>query len=226
MKKLRYLLCLTLALAFTATAQPRAQEVMKNVRAQFDRVKDYTVDIRAKVDIPRVQVPAMEAKLYFKQPDKVHLKADGFAMIPKDAVSFNPHVFEDERYDMVVQGTESIGGKGCYKVKLLARSDTLRVQRAMVYVDSTDWLILRLESDPNQGRSAVANITYALIENKYFLPSKAEVNMDAPPMRLRPGQSIKKDEQEEGQQASASIEYSNYKVNTGLSDSLFEEESK
>ncbi len=203
---------------------PSAATVLENVRREFDRVKDYSADLQAVVDMPGVKVPPMAAKIWFKQPDRVHFEAKGFAMLPRDAMSMNPRMFSEDLYDAVVQGEETVDGARCLKVKLLAKSDTLRLQRAMLFVDPTRWLIVRMNTDPNQGGSAEITITYSFLENKYFLPSKVVLRMQAMggirigPKAKNPG---KDDTAEKKKPATIVMTYTNYRVNKGVSDEIF-----
>lgn len=225
----RYLVLPLFSLVLTGaiSAQPKAAEIIKNVQAEFGKVKDYSANLEGKLDIPDMKVPDINAKLYFKQPEKVHIESEQFVMLPKDVVRFNPSMFQAELFDMVVQGTATVDGNECYKVKLLARSDTLRVQRALLFVDSKRWLIRKAELDPNQGRSTKAKIGYTLVQKKYYLPKQIDIMMDVPPMQFDANQKMKDMSGNSGKkQAVITLKYSNYAVNKGIPDSRFEEEMK
>ena len=48
--------------------------IIKNLKDNFKKVKDYTADVDIKVDVSFLKVPEMKAKIYFKQPDKTHIE--------------------------------------------------------------------------------------------------------------------------------------------------------
>ena len=204
-----------------------ASEALRNIQKEYGKVKDYSADLNVVVNIPGVKMPPMDAKIYFKKPDKLHLDAKGFAMLPRDIVGFNPGMFSEDAFDAVIQGEETIGSTRCLKLKLLAKSDTMRLQRAMLYVDQDRWIILRMTSDPLQGNSGEANFTYALIDNKYLLPSTVKLEMMVPASiagRGRPKMEKNSDAQKKS--ASVLLTYSNHRVNKGIDDSMFLEKKK
>jgi hypothetical protein len=204
----------------SATAQQDPYALLDRVQASYQRVNDYKVEIEATVAMQGLSVPKMKATMYFKKPDKVHIESDGFAMLPRDAVGFNPATFRKDEYDAVIQGEESIRGTQCVKLKLLARADSIRLQRATLFVDATRDLVLRMDADPGEGASVQADFTYKKFNGKYWLPESIEIVM-ASPMRFR-SPNMKKQAKGEDSKATVSIRYRNYVVNKGLSDSLFE----
>ncbi|MDX9760056.1 MAG: hypothetical protein RBU27_12925 [Bacteroidota bacterium] len=204
-------------------AQPTdAAAILKAVQSRSSRIEDYTVVIRAVIKMTGLSVPPMDAVMYFKKPDRVQLESDGFAMLPRDAVAFHPTMFETDAYDMVVQGSEKIQGIECTKVKLLARSDTTRLQRAMLFVDTKRALILRVEFDPGTGTNASALLTYTHVDGKYWLPSRIDVEMDSPRQFRRPGRSTRPDDAANNETAHIRMTYRNYVVNKGIDDAVFE----
>ncbi|MFA6235593.1 MAG: hypothetical protein WC824_15600 [Bacteroidota bacterium] len=213
-------------LPFRVDAQQDAGAILDAVKAQYERVNDYKVQITAVIKMKGLSVPPMNASMYFKKPDKFQIESDGFAMLPRDAVGFHPAMFNKDQYDLMIQGSAQVQGISCTKVKLLARSDTIRLQRAMIYVDTKRALILRMDFDPGSGASATADFTYAFIDNKYFLPSRIDIEMASPMRWQRPGQKIKSDENTDDQKARITMNYSGYVVNKGIPDSVFNQKGK
>jgi hypothetical protein len=202
-----------------AAAQSDAHALLDRIQATYARINDYRVEITATVDMKGLSVPEMTATVYFKKPDRMHIESDGFAMLPRDAVGFHPDMFEKERYDAVIQGKEKIAGVSCVKLKLLARDDSVRLQRAMLYVDPARDIVLRMDADPGKGASAQAEFTYAKVQGKYWLPSAIDITMDAPMRMRRPGT---KGSDEADSKARITLRYSNYVVNKGIPDGLFD----
>ncbi len=222
------LICLLLR-TFILQAQEQADPAMliDRVQKQFDRVNDYRADLRAEVDMKGLSVPEMKATVFYKKPDRMHVESEGFAMLPRDAVAFRPTMFEKDQYDMVIQGKETIRGHECVKVRLFARSDTIRLQRVMLYVDPARDLILRADIDPERGSSAQVTMTYTQVNGTYWLPARIEVEMDAPMRFRRPGMNRQTgDTAEKEKPARIVVRYSNYSVNRGIPDSVFEADSQ
>jgi len=197
--------------------------LLRNVRARFEKVHDYKADLRAELDIPGVRIPSMEATVYFKRPDKFRVVSERFAMLPRDAIAFDPTSLSEDLYDAIIQGTEKIDDKMCVKVKLLAKSDTIRLQRIVAYIDREKWLIRKLSTDPGQGHSINAVFSYTRVGKEMYLPSVITLDMKIPAGSMHRRTGKDKDGKGKEKQASARLEYSNYSVNKGLSDDVFEE---
>ena len=71
-------------LAFGASPQSKGAGYVEKAIHKFDGIKDYTVDVKVQVDMKAAQIPEMEAKLYYKAPDKVKIDSKGFFLMPKD----------------------------------------------------------------------------------------------------------------------------------------------
>ena len=155
-----------------------AGEILQNVKKQFEPVKDYTATLTAAVDMERMQIPEMQVTIYFKQPDKFHIEATNFAMIPRDAVGLNPAQLID-KYDATIVGTEQKEGVAIYKLRMVSKPEKGRpVRESYVWVDGSRWVITHFESTPSDMRKVVVDLEYQAIDGKYVLPSKIEAKMD------------------------------------------------
>ncbi len=199
--------------------------LLERLRNEYSRVEDYRVDIDAVLDIPGFRVPAMQARVYFKQPDKFKVESDGFAMLPRDAIHFSPAMFDPEMFDTVIQGSEKVDGTDCVKLTLMARSDTLRIQRATLFVEMDRLLILKIKLTPTSGAPATARFSYALIDNKYHLPATIDIDMSTPNRFRRKDDWNKKKGGAKDDMGHIELKYSNYLVNSGLPDSLFDSDN-
>ena len=202
-----------------------AGEALKNVKTTFNKVKDYTADLSVWFNVPGMKLPTMNAKVYFKQPDKIHLESEGFAMLPKEIMTLNPNAFDETMWDLVIQGTEVVQGVQCIKLRMLAKSDTMRIQRATLFIDPAKWILRKLVSDPMQGAPAEAVFTYQTIDGKFDMPSKVHILMKGPMMR-RGKKDFKEKEQDNTQTSEVVVSYANYRVNKGISDSVFKQKQK
>ena len=219
---------LLLVLSSSLFAQEQdAWTLLRAVQKSYDRIQDYSATIKAEMNIPGMRAPSMEATLYYKKPDKVHVESKGFAMLPRSVVMFQPSMFTPEAFDAVVQGRQTIDGVQCSKVKLLARSDTIALQRAMLYIDPVKRRVLRMESDPAEAAEAVVHFTYTTVDG-IDLPATVRLEMDAP-MNMRRSGAKPKAQNENGaaaQKSTVVLRYSNYRVNKGISDSVFREKAR
>ena len=85
MRRILLLLFMSVSIIFGQTKDPDA--ILNKVKENFNKIKDYQVDIHIKIDVSFLKVPDSNAKIYFKQPDKVKIKSDQFALLPKEGLT-------------------------------------------------------------------------------------------------------------------------------------------
>lgn len=205
-----------------------AAAMMQNVEKGFAAVQDFTVRLSADVDMERVRVPKMTATLYFKKPDKIHLVSPNFAMVPREGIVLNPSVLI-ERYQSAVKGKEDVEGRELYKIALTAREARIRPAQLTIWIDPVSWTIARMESAPYQGRSVKLLLTHERYEANIWLPQLLVASFESAVRDTTPQfdmnmQPVPDPDQPRRPPRSGkiTIRYSDYKINTGLSDELFE----
>jgi outer membrane lipoprotein-sorting protein len=204
------------------------EEVLRRVEAQLATVQDYVVELEAHVDMERLRMPPMEATMYFKKPDKVHFEAPGFAMLPREGIVLNP-TWLRENFDATLSGEDTVRGERAYKLLLLAKEANVRVRQANVWIDPKTWTVTKLETMPYQGRTVAVVFTHAMVEGGVWLPQEfvADLGLAAPQVdnsfRLNTPYTPQINEaQRPPRTGKVTVRYSNYRVNVGLRDELFE----
>jgi len=204
---------------------PSAAEILQNMKKQFEMVKDYTAQLKVTVDMERMQIPEMLVKIYFKQPDKIHIEAANFAMVPREIAGMNPAQFID-KFDATVIGTQQNGGFPVYKLRLISKPEKGKpVRESYVWVDGARWVVVHYESTPSDVRKVAVDFEYQTVDGTYTLPSKIEAHMDT----QQPADSSAEkmySPQRMPRKGTATILYSDYKVNTGLSDEIFQKKEE
>jgi len=209
------------AIQLSPAQTPTAAEILHTMKSQFDLVKDYTATLKVAVDMEKMQIPEMLVTIYFKQPDKIHIEAKNFAMVPREIVGLNPAQLVD-KFDATVVGSERKGSAMVYKLRLVSKPEKGKPAReSYIWVDGTRWVVIHYESSPSDVRKVAVDLEYETVDGKYTLPSKIEARMDT---QQSSDSSVEKmyNPQRMPRKGTASIMYSDYKVNTGLSDEIFE----
>jgi outer membrane lipoprotein-sorting protein len=219
------------ALAQKATKIQDADEILARVVKGFDEVHDFSAVIDAEINMERMQIPKMHAELFFKKPDKVHFSSPGFLLVPREGVALNPSILQ-EHYLTTSVVHDTVDGKKLFKLLLAAKDAKTRLHALSVWVDPINWTITRIETIPYEGRTLSMIFTYEFQQEKYWLPSKLIVSFASESDRTQKDTSSPIDNQFENLQRSAprngtvTVVYSNYKVNIGLSDEIFEKKEK
>jgi len=235
MKRVRQLLLIGLLLnsAFgqrSAKIQ-NADEILSKTVKGFAEVMDFSAVIDAEIAMERVQIPKMHAEVFFKKPDKVHFSSQSFLLVPREGITLNPAVLQ-EHYLPTSAIRDSLDGKKMFKLLLAAKDAKTRLRALSIWVDPLNWTIAKIETIPYEGRTLSMIFTYECQMGKYWLPSKLIVSFSSESERGQKDSSRSTDNQFENLQrsmpraGSVTIVYSNYKINSGLSDELFENKEK
>jgi len=204
----------------SVSAKPlTAQEIVRRAADEYDRVQDYMVDAKVAVSSPNVHVPEMNVKIYYKKPDKLHVESkDGFAALPKDGIVIgNPLREMLKNSELNLSGSEKALGRDCHLIKVTYRKDD-RTTRARVWIDKERWVVVQMAVDPESGPSLRLNMWYARVGGKYWMPSKSQAVVEFPTISGERVQKVSKP----SKPSTITVQFSNYKINTGLSDKIFQ----
>ena len=119
MKKLIIVLFFIAGGLFAQETNP--QKILDKVKEKFSVVKDYQVDLKIKLDVSFLKMPESKAKVYFKQPDKFKFDSEGFAMLPKEGLNYNPAKFLSDDFTSVYVKLDELDGKKVHVIKIFAK---------------------------------------------------------------------------------------------------------
>ena len=205
--------------------------ILKKVIQSFDKVKDYEVDVQVKVDVDFIKVPDTKAKIYFKQPDKINFESDGFAMLPKEGINFSPMSFLKKDYTALYQNEDYIDGHPVSVIKVIPSSEHSDIALTTLWVDQSHNIIKKVESTTKINGTFTIDLKYDEDKKDFNLPSSMVFGFNIDKMNLPKaftGQEETESHKNIGKSTSGKvyITYSNYKVNIGLSDKIFEKKKK
>lgn len=232
MKLIISLFLLVVNFGFSQSKDPN--EIIDAVITNFNKVNNYKVDVNIKVDVEFIKVPETKAKIYFKQPDKVHLEADGFAMLPKNGMEFSPSSLIKKDYTAIYEQDVDLNGYKTSIVKVIPIGDQGEVILSTYWIDQSKKLIRKVESTTKTNGTFTIDFTYD-DKIKYPLPSKIvfSFNMDKlnlPATITGETSNQKSDKKNKNSdlrtKGSVIVSYSNYAVNKGIPDEIFEKKDK
>lgn len=209
--------------------QKIADELINSVITNFNRVKDYEVDIDIKVDVEFLKVPESKAKIYFKQPDKIRLKSDGFALLPKEGLDFSPAALTKKDYTAIYEQDVILNGIKTSVVKVIPVGEKSNIILSTLWIDPIKKVIRKVESTTKTNGTFTIELFYNETM-KYPLPDKMVFSFNIDKLNLpkafsNDGNPPKKRKRvpDAPTKGNVIVEYFDYKVNVGIPDSVFEE---
>jgi len=217
-------------LGFMSKAQD-ANEILAQVVAKINGVTDYSVDANIKADIPLIKILPVNATIYFKQKDKFRVVSKGIAILPKQGFTdMNSFLAKKGAYMVVESGTKTIGEIKTTLLTVIPTGENSEFILAKLWIDTKRSLILK--SQITTRSSGTVNVDYTYTDHVEFgLPSKLVFTVDVKKFKLPKSVAAdlhdtddkKKDTKKDEKSGTIVIKLTNYKVNKGVSDSVFKE---
>ena len=208
-------------------------EILQKVLSTFEKINDYSVDVRIKVDVSFLKIPDMEAKIYFKQPDKMRIKSDNFAMLPKQGFNFSPVSLLRKSHTAIFVKFENLRGIETAVIKVIPLEEKSEMILSTLWIDLENYVIVKVESSARPSGTFTIDFNYKKTDSDFYLPSKMTFTFPADQMLIRGNikdpfnssddkdDSEKKDDKNEGK---VTVSYSNYIVNKGIPEEIFDQE--
>ena len=225
---IKFILWTIVTLSF-AFGQITSQAIVDSVKTRYGLIQDYSVQVKLSVEMPGFRMPRKRIKLFFKQPDKLKIESDGFAMVPRQGIGVKAIL--DSLTAIEVIGAETLVEHPCWVLSGSGREGELQFETS-VWVDQQDWVIRQIKSTVDTAQVAQIELEYSLIDQRYLLPVKTTVMIDMPQLMATrmdhydpdgpvfpPAKSAEKG----NRSGKVTLEFNRYRVNRGLKDSFFRE---
>ena len=226
MKRLFLLLILFCCVSSAQSKDPDV--ILDNVRKNFNRVQDYEVNVKIKVDVDFLKVPETIAKIYYKQPDKIQFKSESFALLPKEGLDFSPLSLLKDEYTAIYEREDTINGNKTSVVKVIPLGEAGNIILSTLWVDQSANVIRKIESTTKAAGTFSIELRYDKPVNNYPLPNSMIFTFNVDKMRIPKGfngdmsSEEKKQDENKSTTGKVYITYSDYKVNKGIPDEIFE----
>ncbi|MCH8328350.1 MAG: hypothetical protein IID15_07505 [Candidatus Marinimicrobia bacterium] len=222
-----------------ASEGEEVQRLIDSLNTQYQKIEDYQVRITVSIKLPGFRMPRKRMTLSFKQPDRTHLKSRGFAMLPRRAILPSPDTLFSSLANLVIM--PSAGGGRCHCV--IVRGETVLdpgpALVTEVTIDTVRWVVLGISTSLEDAAVLDLQTEYLEVELGIFMPLKTSIKFELAEdfltrgsrRRLRgvtapAGEDLSAmndgDPDKMPRSGEAVIEFSRYRVNRGLKDSLFE----
>ena len=231
MRNLRCLFPILFCILFLPqlNAQNDANTLIRGVYAKLQKAKDYTVDAHIKVDMPFIRILPVNVKIFFKQKDKFKIESKSIAIVPRQGFDQISKVLADSNsYTAMVQGNENIGTIQTTIVNVISLSDTSDIILGKFWIDPKRSLVLKSQLTTRSNGSIVMEFEYGT-EVAYALPDKMIFTIDVKKFKVPKGalatsknDEPSKNDKNKEKKGKIYITLSNYQVNKGIPDSVFE----
>jgi hypothetical protein len=219
-----------------AKQEPGPLQVFDAIIRPYQNLNDYTVKIQVKVMIPGFRMPGFAADLYFKKPDKLHIETKSFAPIPRNSGFFDPFQFDPGKNRITFIQTVNLDGTQAELYRVEPGESETRVRFYNVWVGGNPRRILQVENHSFKGTKALVKLTYKNVEQgseNWLMPEKVLIHLTFPEgmqnhdtssflIKDNPVSAGRIKSEELQGEGDIYISYSDWHINTGLDDSLFQ----
>jgi hypothetical protein len=204
-------------------AQEDTPRYLDSIEKKYSGLKDYRVDVNVHFDIEALKAPDMQARLYYKAPDKMKVESKKIFFFPKEGGYFNPSLFKKKDFEVRLLERLIYEGRKAVRLKLTPTDMNTYNKGLVLTIDTDRNLIREIKISPSEGREIKAAIEYGMFDG-FELPTHIDLQLDIPSEEP----SGMKEFTQFGQRTKSitgkiQITYSNYKVNLGLSDEIFKD---
>lgn len=230
--KIFILTAVTILSIYPQTKNP--DEILRKVVDAFNKVKDYEVNVSIKVDVDFVKVPDTEAKIYFKQPDKTHFESETFAMLPREGFDYSPANLLKMKHTAFYERQDTIDKFETAVLKVIPLGESNDVILSTVWIDESKNLIRKMETTTKTKGTLTIALKYDHSNLGFPLPSMMIFSFNIDRLNIPRGfngdlSSREKEKKKDNKPTTTGkvfVSYSNYKVNNGIPDTVFENKKK
>jgi hypothetical protein len=201
-------------------ADEEAVRYLDAIEKKYSELKDYSADVNVHFDMETFKTPDMQARLYFKAPDKMKVESKGVFFFPREGGYFNPGLFKKDDFEITIVEPAAEGNRDI-KLKIVPKKKERMGREFVLLIDRRDNLVKEIHTSQFDGRETKAKIEYGRY-GSFELPRVILLALDFPSVdpgeRRGFGPFEQKSERVTG---TIEITYANYKVNTGLKDEIF-----
>lgn len=202
----------------TASQAITVEEIVRRSKQATAGLKDFSCLLTFQVRATSARVPDSRVRLYYKAPDKfkpVPL-GDDFTVLPRTynlaLGSVVERMMKDNR--AVVLEPQRIDDRPMHVLKLIPKEAVDGLQYNLLFLDAETFLVRRMRTYRTEGAPITIDVTHQRISG-LWMPTRVSVQGE---------EKTNVDGQERLERFTVSMVFSDYNVNQGLDDAIFEDE--
>lgn len=228
--KIIFCLLVTVLAGLTMVQAQTAEGLIQKVKEKLDKVNDYEANGKMKMNVVFIKAPVSSIKVYFKKPDKLKINNEkGISLVPKGAVniSIGAILTNASNYDIIDGGIEN--KTGLHIVKLLPRDETTDLVLVTFYIDEAQSLVKKARATTRESGTYELELSYGKY-SEYGLADKVVFSFNTKDYKLpkgvtfdyNDGSTKEPTDKLKNRKGRVEITYSEYRVNKGVADSVFQ----
>jgi hypothetical protein len=217
-------------LSTTLFAQQDAKKIIRDVNKKFALVNDYNADIKILFDLPSIKLKQINGRVYFKKPNKFRIKGAGLFLLPKQnpLENISSLLLDTNSYTAVITGNEVIENINCILINIIPLKNESDLVLGKFWVDASRSLILHSQITTKKSGTLQTFSTYKTQE-RVGLPDKIKILLEMKAFKvpkmiavdISKKSSMKKSNPNEVKNGTLELFFTDYKINTKLSDLEF-----
>ena len=206
-----------------AQDQRAGVRLLEALERKYSGLKDYTCDLQVHFAIETFKAPDLQARLFYKSPDRMRIDSPRVVFFPRDAGYFNPAQFTPKANTVLFLGYVTYNNRKAAQLRLIPKKIQGATQDMVLTIDQEKLLLEELILTQQGGKEVTAVFTYGTFGG-FALPTFIRLILNLP--AIEPGVAqglgaIPDSGEERRVKGEIDITYTNYQVNTGLPDELF-----
>lgn len=205
-----------------------ASQTIQQLTAKMNRVKDYSVKVLIRSEIPLIKIFPVNATIYYKQTDKFRIISKGIAILPKQGFTeLSQLLNKKESFSAIATGSETLQDTPTEIVTILPIDDSGDLILVKLWIDPKNDLVLKSQTTTRANGTITANYQYGS-QIALGLPDKLTFTVDVKKFKIPKGLAtdINKTSTADSNKPAAktgkiNITFSDYQINKGIKDEIF-----
>jgi outer membrane lipoprotein-sorting protein len=230
MRKFSAIAVAVFCLSSFAARAVSGEQLFDLLRKKMLTVKDYTAEVKMKINVSYMRIPTLAGTLYFKSPDKMKLERHGglSIMLKKNINLTVSNMIPTGSVTVLDMGNVTIDGQNLRVLKIIPEDDQGQIILAKIWVDENSMLVVRTETTTRNDGTIKMALQYGKYIS-YALPDKVTIDVDVKDFKLPKGVTMDYNEvrdetpkkETKNRKGTIQLNYISYQINTGIDDKVF-----
>lgn len=200
--------------------------ILNQMMNKWNLVKDYSVQVNIKSEIPLIKSFPVKATIYFKRKDQFRMVSKGIAILPKQNFNELPKFLQNKgSYTALITGNESIQSQNTTVITVLPSDDSGDLVLLKLWIDPKTDLLYKSQTTTSSNGTISALYEYGS-QRTFGLPDKMIFTVEVKKFKIPKGLATdinrtSTTNQPTPKNGKITILFSDYSINKGIKDEVF-----